>query len=70
MKRLWIVAIGVTLSLGAILAADPKPEKTGIKVGEAAPEFTLKDQSGVDKSLKDLRKEHIIALVFYRSAGW
>ena len=70
MKRLILVAISFAMSTGLAVAADPAPEKTGIKVGESAPEFTLKDQSGMEQSLKALRKEHIVALVFYRSAGW
>lgn len=42
----------IALGLAAILmvapawAADPPPEKTGLKIGEKAPAFKLKDQSG------------------------
>jgi cytochrome oxidase Cu insertion factor (SCO1/SenC/PrrC family) len=70
MTRLMLLAISFAVGSGLAMAADPAPEKTGIKVGETAPEFTLKDQSGTEQSLKALRKEHIVALVFYRSAGW
>ncbi len=51
----------------------PKPaseEQTGIKVGEKAPRFTLKDQEGKQRSLDDLLKKGKVALVFYRSADW
>ena len=45
-------------------------EKAGLKVGERAPKFTLKDQEGRDRSLDDLLKKGKVALVFYRSADW
>ncbi len=49
----------------------PAPEEqTGLKVGEKAPRFTLKDQEGADRSLDDLLKKGKVALVFYRSANW
>jgi cytochrome oxidase Cu insertion factor (SCO1/SenC/PrrC family) len=51
--------------------ADPPPEeKTGLKVGEKAPDFKLKDQDGEERLLTALLKEGNVALVFYRSAGW
>ena len=42
----------------------------GIKVGEKAPAFKLKDQNGNEQSLEDLVKQGSVALVFYRSADW
>jgi cytochrome oxidase Cu insertion factor (SCO1/SenC/PrrC family) len=67
--------LGTVLGLGAALVAAanaaPAPEeKTGLKVGEKAPEFTLKDQAGTERSLRDLLKGGPVALVFYRSASW
>lgn len=72
-----------SMALGAVialLAAPPawaqgsgKPapeEQTGLKVGEKAPKFTLKDQEGKERSLDDLLKKGKVALVFYRSADW
>lgn len=60
--------------LGALLAgtsAVPAAEKTpGIEVGKKAPAFTLKDQTGRERSLKELLKKRNVALVFYRSADW
>lgn len=55
--------------------AQPKPqpaaeELTGLKVGEKAPKFTLKDQEGRERSLDDLLKKGKVALVFTRSADW
>ena len=51
--------------------AKPAPEEqTGLKVGEKAPKFTLKDQEGKERSLDELLKKGKVALVFYRSADW
>jgi cytochrome oxidase Cu insertion factor (SCO1/SenC/PrrC family) len=64
----------------ALLAAPPvwaqakgKPapeEQTGLKVGTKAPKFTLKDQSGKERSLDEFLAKGNVALVFYRSADW
>ena len=46
-------------------------EMTGIKIGEKVPDFTLKDQNGVEQSLAELlKKEGTVALMFFRSAYW
>ena len=45
-------------------------EQPGLKVGEKAPSFTLKDQEGKERSLDDFLKKGKVALVFYRSADW
>ena len=51
-------------------AAEPPPEKTGLKVGEKAPAFKLKDQNGKERTLEEFVKQGKVALVFYRSASW
>ena len=49
----------------------PRPRSTtGLKVGEKAPRFTLKDQEGKDRSLDEFLGKGKVALVFYRSADW
>jgi len=49
----------------------PAPEEqTGLKVGEKAPKFKLKDQKGTERSLDEFLKKGKVALVFYRSADW
>ena len=70
MNRIWGVAFGLLIAAGSAFAADPPEEKTGLKVGEKAPEFKLKDQNGTERSLGALLKEGNVALVFYRSANW
>jgi cytochrome oxidase Cu insertion factor (SCO1/SenC/PrrC family) len=42
----------------------------GVKVGDRAPSFKLKDQKGKEQSLDSLLKKGTVALVFYRSADW
>ncbi len=39
---------------------------TRIKVGEAAPDFTLEDQDGKPVSLSDYKDKKTVVLVFYR----
>jgi len=57
--------------VGAQGQSKPAPEdQAGLKVGEKAPRFTLKDQQGRERSLDELLKKGKVALVFYRSADW
>jgi cytochrome oxidase Cu insertion factor (SCO1/SenC/PrrC family) len=49
----------------------PAPDElTGLKVGEPAPQFTLRDQDGKERSLDEFLRQGKVALVFYRSADW
>ena len=64
----WAILIAAG-TLGTETATDV-PE-IGIKIGEAAPEIRLNDQSGRKRSLDDFGKEKgIVALLFFRSADW
>jgi cytochrome oxidase Cu insertion factor (SCO1/SenC/PrrC family) len=45
-------------------------EKTGPAIGTKAPAFTLKDQTGKERSLEEFLKKRKVAIVFYRSANW
>ena len=45
-------------------------EQTGLKVGEPAPKFTLKDQDGKERSQGEFLGKGKVALVFFRSADW
>ncbi len=44
--------------------AQEKPE--GLFINSKAPEFRLKDQSGVEVSLKELRKKGQVVMIFYQ----
>ena len=69
MNRIMTITVGLSIALGAA-AAEPPAEKTGLKVGEKAPQFNLKDQTGKERSLQEVLKDGPVALVFYRSASW
>jgi cytochrome oxidase Cu insertion factor (SCO1/SenC/PrrC family) len=45
-------------------------KQTGLRVGEKAPKFALKDQAGRERSLDEFLQKGKLALVFYRSADW
>jgi cytochrome oxidase Cu insertion factor (SCO1/SenC/PrrC family) len=69
------MATAVSLLVAAPLAAQergkPAPEdQTGLKVGEKAPKFALKDQEGKERRLDEFLGKGKVALVFYRSADW
>ena len=72
MRTLWLPVIAAGLIVaGSSRAADPAAdEKTGLKIGEKAPAFTLKDQNGKDRTLEEFTQQGKVALVFYRSADW
>ena len=44
--------------------------RTGPGIGEKVPEFTLPDQSGRSRSLRELMGPNGLLLVFSRSADW
>ena len=71
MLRVWAITFGLVIGAAVVSAAEPAPEeKTGIKVGDKAPEFKLKDQTGEERTLSAMLKDGPVALVFYRSASW
>jgi hypothetical protein len=42
----------------------------GLKVGQRAPAFSLRDQSGQDQTLESLKGPRGTVLLFFRSADW
>jgi peroxiredoxin len=61
MKKTWLSAVAV---LAVMLLQAQKPE--GLFINSKAPEFKLKDQSGVEVTLKELRKKGPVVLLFYQ----
>jgi cytochrome oxidase Cu insertion factor (SCO1/SenC/PrrC family) len=57
-----------------LLLQAPSPsvdfDRIGPKVGETAPDFELRDQSGTSRKLSSLAGPKATMLVFYRSADW
>lgn len=63
--RKWICSILALLMLAASAVAQaPAPAALNLKVGDTAPDFTLRDQSGKDVSLHDFRGKTVV-LAFY-----
>jgi len=56
--------------LGASVLQAAAAAMPGLKIGEKAAAFTLKNSVGADVALGDLLKKGPVALVFYRSADW
>ena len=68
MAALLFVAVTTT---SACAQGKPAPDDmTGIKVGEKAPDFTLKAHDGKTYTLSEVAKKGTVALVFHRSADW
>jgi peroxiredoxin len=65
----WIMA-GVLPTSAALAAEDDTQAEIGLKVGEHAPSFSLKDQNGHAVASTDLLKNGPLAVVFHRSAEW
>lgn len=71
MKAIRILTFGFIVLAGLVVGLNGQDqEHPGLKVGEIAPSFALKDQDGEEVKLEDLIKEQAAALVFYRSASW
>jgi hypothetical protein len=68
--RCLLVLASCVLGLGLFSERGLAQDKTGPKVGTAAPTFHLKDQNGQERSLQEFLKKGKVALVFYRSAAW
>ena len=65
----WSTLLGVALAL-TVGAGVSFGAETGLKVGEKAPSFSLKDQNGKARTLEELLKKGPVAVVFHRSASW
>lgn len=61
MKQLFLLLLSLT---SLFTFAQDKPE--GLFLNSKAPDFKLKDQSGAEVSLKELRKKGPVVIVFYR----
>jgi len=62
--RVFSLTILLVLS-GVALAQQPAPPKTQLKVGDAAPDFSLTDTNGKPVRLSDFRGQKNVVLAFY-----
>lgn len=64
MKR--VLGLALLLALAPLaLAQQPAPPKTHLKVGDAAPDFTLTDTAGKPVKLSDFKGKKNVILAFY-----
>jgi cytochrome oxidase Cu insertion factor (SCO1/SenC/PrrC family) len=78
-RRRWLLAVFVVLLIFAggawgllnwFVALQNRNVTSGIAVGAAAPDFSLPDQHGRQRTLHDLMGPKGLLLVFVRSADW
>ena len=65
-----LMLAAITTTCACAQGKEAPDEMTGIKVGEKAPDFSLKAQDGKTYKLSEVVKKGTIALVFHRSADW
>lgn len=66
MRRLISIGILTLLLAAASLAqTNPAPPSTHLKVGMAAPDFTLNDTAGKPVKLSDFKGKKNVVLAFY-----
>ena len=64
MRKLLITALLLT-ALGAAAADKKEMPPPSVKVGEAAPDFTMPDQNGKPVSLHDFKGKKNVVLAYY-----
>jgi Peroxiredoxin len=69
-STIWALLIAALIASLKTLAQEETPQPGGIRVGDRAPLFTLKDQNDREFSLEAMLKKGPVALVFVRSVQW
>lgn len=74
-KRFWQLSLVLAATLvgvqaqtppaGSAQSAPPQAPKTHLKVGQAAPDFTLPDTGGKPFKLSDFKGKRNVVLAFY-----
>jgi peroxiredoxin len=64
MKPLLLLPIAAA----ALFAQQPPAQHTQLKVGDVAPDFTLRDQNNKEVKLSDFRGKKTVILAFFPAA--
>jgi thioredoxin-dependent peroxiredoxin len=64
-KRTVLIILAMGLLSVTAFAQQPSPAKTHLKVGQAAPDFTLRATDGKTYTLSDLRGKKNVVLAAY-----
>lgn len=65
MKKLILGALFALALSTAAFAQVPQAPQTSLKVGDDAPDFTLRDTDGADVKLSSFRGKKNVVLAFY-----
>jgi cytochrome oxidase Cu insertion factor (SCO1/SenC/PrrC family) len=65
LKRFFALVILLACAAVAVAQQQPAPPKTQLKVGDAAPEFSLTDTNGKAVKLSDYKGKKNVVLAFY-----
>ena len=65
MKRAVFLLLVLAFAAVTGVAQTPSAPATHLKVGDMAPDFTLRDTSGNDVKLSDFRGKKNVVLAFY-----
>jgi peroxiredoxin Q/BCP len=67
MNKVAIGLISVTIVSGLSLYSQSSPQRTHLKVGDVAPDFTLQSTTG-KFTLSDYRGKKVVVLAFFSAA--
>jgi peroxiredoxin len=61
----WLL---LPIAAAALFAQQPPAQHTQLKVGDVAPDFTLRDQNNKEVKLSDFRGKKTVILAFFPAA--
>ena len=64
-KRFLVLAVLLAVICAAALAQQPTPPKTNLRVGDVAPDFTLRATDAKTYKLSDFKGKKNVVLAFY-----